>query len=113
MQTKWERLAKAVEARRRELMLSQAELAAKAGTSESTVRSIETARRDGYRASTLREIAAALGWSPGSLDAVYAGRKPTVVKPERESADVRTELARLRAEIADLRAAVESLTQRG
>lgn len=109
----WTRLAAAVQARRNELMLSQAELAAKAGISESTVRSIENERRDGYRFSTLRDLSTALGWTPLSVDRVLAGGDPEPVdEPKSEDADLRSEVQALREELAALRTVILDFTSK-
>ena len=93
-------------------MLSQAELAARAGISESTVRSIEASRRDNYSGRVLRELSRALGWSPLSISRIFDGGEPEVIEAAAEP-DLRAEIARLSGEIAELRSIVERLTDRG
>ncbi len=112
MTTRWARLAEAVEARRHALMLSQSELAAQAGISESTVRSIENERREGYRLGTLRELSKALGWTPLSIDLILDGGDPVEADTDDdgEAGDLRTEISHLRDEVAQLRALVLDLT---
>jgi transcriptional regulator with XRE-family HTH domain len=72
----WRRLAGAVRARRDALGWTQAELAARSGVSEPTIRVIETARRSSYQRATLRAIAEALGWPTDSPDRILRGEEP-------------------------------------
>lgn len=94
--------------RRRELMLSQADLARSAGIGELTVRSVERGERGSYRLSTLRGLTEALGWSRDSIQHVLDGGEPTVEEDEPEPPmNMESEIEALRAEVARLRAVVE------
>ena len=111
MDTTWRELGGRLAARRAELGLTQLQVASASGTSESTIRSLESGRTDRKpRPSTLRAIAVALQWTPGSVELVLAGRDPIeasnhddnggglaarVAELERRLADV---LATLRAQ---------------
>lgn len=78
MDRDWERLAKLVRARRKQLRMTQAQLGAESGTSEPTVRHLEAQVRQTFSDDTLIAISKALGWSPDSIDRVLAGNEPVV-----------------------------------
>lgn len=62
----------AVVARRKELHISQAALARKAGVDPKTLQSVEHGRRWPYGV-TRAAIEAALGWGPGTIDRIAMG----------------------------------------
>lgn len=72
----WRRLARLVRDRRGDLGMTQEEVTAAGGPSNSTVRLIEGARRPGYRPATLRALERALRWERGSARAVLDGGDP-------------------------------------
>ena len=78
----WRRLARLVRDRRGDLGLTQEEVTAAGGPSNSTVRLIEGARRDGYRPAILRSLERALQWERGSVAAVLGGGDPTPLTDE-------------------------------
>lgn len=82
----WDELALAVRARRRELSLTQADVAAAGHVSVELVRNIETRRRTPGRLNPrkARGIEEALHWESGSVDAVLAGgvATPAARKPD-------------------------------
>ncbi|MGH3978021.1 MAG: helix-turn-helix domain-containing protein [Pseudonocardiaceae bacterium] len=66
-----------VRARRKQLGLTQRELAAAGGVAESTVRNLESGRTAGVRRlPRWAQIERALGWPAGSLATIRAGRDP-------------------------------------
>lgn len=80
----WDALAVAVRARRRELSLTQADVAAAGQVSVELVRNIETRRRTPGRINPrkARGIEEALQWESGSVDAVLAGGVATPAEPK-------------------------------
>lgn len=79
----WERLAGAIRASRTRLRLTQKELAAAAGVAHNTIKNLESGHFPyATRPRKLPDVAHALGWTPGSVDAVLAGGDPTVSEPE-------------------------------
>jgi transcriptional regulator with XRE-family HTH domain len=80
----WDALAVAVRARRRELSLTQADVAAAGHVSVELVRNIETRRRTPGRLNPrkARGIEEALRWESGSVDAVLAGGVATPAEPK-------------------------------
>lgn len=97
----FERLAERVRERRHELGLTQAALAAKAGATDRLIRSIELGEERSRHPATLRSIAAALDWSPDSIERILAGEGPEAVKPLTPDQEER--LMTLERELADLR----------
>lgn len=75
----WDRLAAAVRARRKTLRLTQRELAEQAGVNVMTIRNIEGLRQFSKMPGTIGKVERALGWEPGSAEAVTEGRDPTLV----------------------------------
>jgi transcriptional regulator with XRE-family HTH domain len=72
----------AAEVRKRRLALGIStvkELAELAGFTVKTGSSIENARQDAYRPQTLAQLERALGWAPGSAQAVLDGGEPTLL----------------------------------
>lgn len=84
----WDELAVAVRARRRELGLTQSDVATAGQVSVELVRNIETRRRTPGRLNPrkARGIEDALQWESGSIDAVLAGgvATPATPKPPRD-----------------------------
>lgn len=72
----WEKVARAVAARRGELGLTRAALAQRARRSMSTIYEIEAARRSVYRPSTLAALEDALDWAPGTVGRILDGAPP-------------------------------------
>ncbi len=74
----WERLGREVVSRRRELGLTQAEVAQRGGFSVTTLHGVEN-NRDGRLSKRLRQaLEKAIEWEPGSVDAVLSGQDPRV-----------------------------------
>ena len=86
----WDELAVAVRARRRELSLTQADVAAAGHVSVELVRNIETRRRTPGRINPrkARGIEEALHWESGSIDAVLAGGVATPAEPKPDPDEV-------------------------
>ncbi|OPX05353.1 DNA-binding protein [Mycobacterium sp. AT1] len=80
----WDELAVAVRARRRELGLTQADVAAAGHVSVELIRNIETRRRTPERLNPrkARGLEDALRWESGSIDAVLAGGVATTAEPK-------------------------------
>jgi len=72
----WERVGRAVRVRMGERALAQADLVRRAGLSDATVRRLHDGTPGNYRRATLGKLALALGWTPGSLEAIFAGGEP-------------------------------------
>jgi hypothetical protein len=85
----WDELALAVRARRKELSLTQADVAAAGHVSVELVRNIETRHRTPRRLNPrkARGIEEALQWESGSIDAVLAGGVATPAAPKPNSDD--------------------------
>lgn len=93
MTADWRRLADYVVRRRAQLGLTQSQLAQAGPLSIDRVQSVEGAKRESYRISTLVALERALQWEPGSIDLILAGGSPTPVG----------ELARIRQETPEQR----------
>lgn len=78
-----ERVAETVRVRRGELGLTQQQVAEAAGVDTATISSLERAERWPWARNRTR-IEGALGWQPGSLEAIGRGGQPTPV--ERQAA---------------------------
>ena len=104
----WVRVGEAVRARREALGLTQLDLARAAGVSETTVRVLETARRDSYRRPNLRAIASALGWPDDAIDRIRAGRPADEQLVDRDDRALEDRLAELEAELLRLRDALRA-----
>lgn len=88
MTADWRRLADYVVRRRAQLGLTQSQLAQAGPLSIDRVQSVEGAKRENYRISTLVALERALQWEPGSIDLILAGESPI---PAGELAPVRRE----------------------
>ncbi|WP_241474019.1 helix-turn-helix domain-containing protein [Mycolicibacterium neoaurum] len=78
----WDQLAAAVRKRRRELGLTQADVATAGHLSEERLRNIELRKRTpkrGLNPRTARALEDALKWEPGSVDDTLAGGRPTPI----------------------------------
>lgn len=85
MSRDWKRLAEAIRAARRELGMTQVELADAADVSGGTIQNLE-AGREFYRIPTkLPAVERALEWAPGSAKAVLDGGDPTPLVPRERS----------------------------
>lgn len=89
----WPRLADYVRERRDELGLTQEEVATRGGPSTATLRLIESAAAESYRAKSLRQLEDALGWVPGSARAILADREPHLLADSGQAQPDRTEAA--------------------
>lgn len=69
--------AKVIRARTDRGMTSREQLAATSGVAVRIVSDIERGRRTNFTDSTKAKLERALGWEPGSVDAVLAGGSPT------------------------------------
>ncbi|MCP3820134.1 helix-turn-helix transcriptional regulator [Streptomyces sp. A3M-1-3] len=81
----WARLAKAIEAARDTKGWTQVALAEAAGVSESTVQNLESGKGRKRMPSSLPKVERALGWRPGSGEAVLAGGDPSLHEPQTHS----------------------------
>lgn len=72
----WERLGRAVAARRGRLAVTQMEIQDRGGPSVATLNAIENAGRTSYRRSTLHGLDKALGWPEGTADHIVDGSTP-------------------------------------
>lgn len=73
-----DRLGVAVRLRRKQLKLTQSEVAERGGLSESTVRGVENNRLSQPHASTQRALERGLAWLPGSVEAILKGGAPRI-----------------------------------
>lgn len=74
----WKRLASLARQRRDDLGLTQAELGQLAGTATQTVHRFEQGNKPTRHSSSWSKIERALGWLPGSIDAILDGGEPIV-----------------------------------
>jgi transcriptional regulator with XRE-family HTH domain len=72
----WEQLGKIARRRREELGLTQAEVAGLAGIATQTVHRLEKGVRPSRYTSSWSKLERALGWLPGSIDAILEGGMP-------------------------------------
>src|SRR5271165_2219360 len=102
MERDWEAVARLIDARMRELDLTQTELAVRAGVAPETVRELRTNLRSRRRnPRTLAAISEALGWPPERLRDVLTGNAVQGSSAwERDGVEV--EVARLRQVVDDL-----------
>lgn len=75
----WEQLADEVRLRRKQLKLTQPDVAERGGLSVATVRAVETNRSGRLTRRLRRALERALEWQDGSVDAVLDGNRPRVV----------------------------------
>jgi transcriptional regulator with XRE-family HTH domain len=76
----WERLGDEVRLRRKQLKLTQPEVAERGGLSVATVRAVETNRSGRLSRRLRRALERAIEWEEGSVDAVLEGRAPRVIE---------------------------------
>ncbi|MFJ6487030.1 helix-turn-helix domain-containing protein [Streptomyces californicus] len=77
MSRDWVRLGHAIEAARDAKGMTQVALATAADVSESTIQNLEAGKARVRQPPSVKKVEAALGWAPGSADAVLAGGEPT------------------------------------
>ena len=82
----WERLADEVRRRRKQLKLTQTDVAERGGLSVATVRAVETNRSGRLSRRLRRALERAIEWQDGSIDAVLDGSAPRVVTAPGTSA---------------------------
>jgi transcriptional regulator with XRE-family HTH domain len=75
----WERLGDEVRLRRKQLKLTQPEVAERGGLSVATVRAVETNRSGRLSRRLRRALERAIQWQEGSVDAILEGGAPRVV----------------------------------
>ncbi len=75
----WERLADEVRLRRKQLKLTQTDVAERGGLSVATVRAVETNRSGRLSRRLRRALERAIEWQDGSIDAVLDGSAPRVI----------------------------------
>jgi transcriptional regulator with XRE-family HTH domain len=75
----WEQLADEVRLRRKQLKLTQPDVAERGGLSVATVRAVETNRSGRLSRRLRRALERALEWQEGSVDAVLDGNRPRVI----------------------------------
>jgi transcriptional regulator with XRE-family HTH domain len=75
----WERLGEEVRLRRRQLKLTQPELAERGGLSVATIRAVETNRAGRLSRRLRRALERAIDWEAGSIDTVLEGGAPRVL----------------------------------
>lgn len=86
----WERLARHVSARMKQLQLGAHDIQARGGPSIAVVSHIRNARQTAYRPSTLAELEVALDWAPGSITRVIHGQDPVAVQRQADRPAVTT-----------------------
>ena len=97
----WEQLADEVKRRRKQLKLTQPDLAERGGLSVATVRAVETNRSGRLSHRLRRALERALQWQDGSIDAVLDGNAPRTLKSASQAVippTVSAETARAAAE---------------
>ena len=111
----WAAVASAINARIATLRMTQLDLAAKSGVSPATIREIQHNNQPRRRyGRTLAALSEALDWPADYLDAVLAGRSPTVEPAAPAAGDpvleqlraIREELHEIKQRLGDLEAAV-------
>src|ERR1700759_3014601 len=112
MSKDWDAVARAFDARMRELDLTQTELAVRADVAPETVRELRNnlkPRRRNPR--TLTAISEALGWPGGQVTRIVAGEESNDPADDRDSS-VSSELADLREFVTGLSERLESVERR-
>ncbi len=101
----WPAVAEAINRRLRELDLTQLELAQRSQVSVATIRQLQGGSTEARRRHprTLRALSEALQWSPDHLEAVAAGRDPSL-DPDHDDPVV--------AELEDVKSALTAITAR-
>ncbi|MBB5955883.1 putative transcriptional regulator [Saccharothrix tamanrassetensis] len=115
MNEDWSAVARAINARTRELSMRQRELSEKSGVSLAIVREIQQGRIERRRnPRTLEALSTALEWHPQHLTAVLNGKEPPHVEPSAVSAEdpVVPLLNAIIREIRGLRAQIGVLANR-
>lgn len=99
-----QRLADLMERRRAELRLTWKEVAARASTSEATLRRVRKEHNIAITIDTATAIEDGLHWARGSVSAILAGGEPTVAGPTaiRDEPDLRDDVERKLWAITDL-----------
>jgi transcriptional regulator with XRE-family HTH domain len=77
----WERLGDEVRLRRKQLKLTQPDVAQRGGLSVATVRAVETNRSGRLSRRLRRALERAIEWQDGSIDAVLDGGAPRAINP--------------------------------
>jgi transcriptional regulator with XRE-family HTH domain len=75
----WERLGEEVRLRRKQLKLTQPDLAERGGLSVATIRALETNRAGRLSRRLRRALERAIDWEAGSIDTVLEGGAPRVL----------------------------------
>ena len=75
----WERLGEEVRLRRKQLKLTQPDLAERGGLSVATIRAVETNRAGRLSRRLRRALERAIDWEAGSIDTVLEGGTPRVL----------------------------------
>jgi transcriptional regulator with XRE-family HTH domain len=83
----WERLSTAVRDARTAMELSQGALAARASVGMNTINNLEGGRRYTRLPNKINQIERALGWAPGSAEAILRGGEPTLLSVSGRSAE--------------------------
>lgn len=94
----WERLADEVLRRRKQLKLTQPDVAQRGGLSVATVRAVETNRSGRLSRRLRRALEQALDWQDGSVDAVLEGKSAQVVTAAGAPPPLGADTARAAAE---------------
>ncbi|RAJ54920.1 helix-turn-helix protein [Streptomyces sp. KhCrAH-43] len=85
MSRDWVRLGHAIEAARDAKGMTQVALAEAADVSESTIQNLEAGKERVRQPPSVKKVEAALGWAPGSADAVLTGGEPTPLSADSNS----------------------------
>lgn len=102
MSSNAQRLADAVLARREELALTQLEVAAAGGPSNTTLTVIENGLTANLTNATAKKLDRGLQWAPGSARTVWLGGDPTPLETSgRLSLEIEAELLKLTPSVAE------------
>lgn len=71
---KWTAVASAINARLKDLGWGQADLVRKSGVNDLTIRNLQKAKQESYRATTLARVSRALGWPADGIEGIAEGR---------------------------------------